>query len=104
MTDHRDFDAEARAMRPMMVANHLERLSHDWRWLSKAKREAVLHDAGLRVFVAGLLLKPPKEGDLVWGLASYSEEDLRQLVLGGVGGDFSDTLISELEDRMRGSE
>jgi hypothetical protein len=76
------------------------------RTLNKGEREALLWEVQGRLVVASVLLERDDwvQGVLGETIDEWSSDELRRVLLGGPPGDFSDTLIGELEDQMRGGD
>ena len=97
-------EAWARAMTLPTLYGRIRELAEDPRSASTAERVALLQEASARLFAADLLLNGVPDDGLVSWVAFLTDENLRELVQGGVSGDFDDVraTMNELEDQMRG--
>src|SRR5208282_3086370 len=94
-------DQEARAMTLLTLSGRIRELAETLG--GPAERVALLEEASVRLFAAALLVNGvPTDGPLA-SAAFVTEENLRELLHGGVAGNFGDIsgTMHELEDRMR---
>jgi hypothetical protein len=93
-------DTDARAMTPLTLSGQLQQLAARSRSVGN---RAILEEAAVRVYAAGVLLDGGPGDGVPADLPFLTETKLRELVQGGapVGTALDDTIIGDLEREMR---
>ncbi len=95
--------ADTRAMTPLTLSGQLQRFAARSR---SAGSRAILEEAAVRIYAAGVLLDGGPGDGIPADLPMFAEAKLREMIQGGapVGTALDDTIISELEREMRDQE